>query len=246
MGYIDEKRHWIIYMYTFPNGKRYIGKTCQSLGSRQGDNWKGYQNCTLLWNAIQKYGIENIQQNILIERDMTNEEAARFEQIFIMMFKTNVNRFNTPKYGYNLTDGGEGLSGWHPTGEDLERRLKQMEEFKRNRIGKPLSEESRQKMRMAKLGKKRGNLSDETKKKISIANSRENMSYETHIRRSNSKKKKVIVINNETLEEKIYNSQEEVAKEFGVAQSIVSRWINGNRTPSINYTFQRYSPTTTE
>ena len=53
---------WIIYMYIFPNGKKYIGKTKRTLAQRKvnSETWEGYSKCPLLWKAIQKYGVVNI------------------------------------------------------------------------------------------------------------------------------------------------------------------------------------------
>ena len=114
----NEKRRWIIYMYTFPNGKRYIGKTSQTLQERQeGPSWTGYDNSTILMKAVRKYGIENIQQEILFENNMTDEYAARLEQICILLFKANCLRFSEPTYGYNMTDGGEGTLGYRHSDE---------------------------------------------------------------------------------------------------------------------------------
>ena len=46
MEQTNEKRNYIIYMYTFPNGKRYIGKTSNTLKRRQSDeDWTGYEEC---------------------------------------------------------------------------------------------------------------------------------------------------------------------------------------------------------
>jgi len=60
---------WIIYMYIFPNGKRYIGKTKRTLAQRKvnSETWEGYSKCPLLWKAIQKYGVVNIKEVILIK-----------------------------------------------------------------------------------------------------------------------------------------------------------------------------------
>ena len=229
--------HWIIYMYTFPNGKRYIGKTKRTLSERQGNNFSGYERCTVLWRAIQKYGINNIQQKILFEDDMPNEYASRLEQICILLFKSNCNKFRSPKFGYNLTDGGDGVNGWCPDGARLSALREQMKEFHEMRKGSHHSEEARRKMSEAKKGKKKGPLPDSVKKKISIANSRENMSEETHIRRSDSKKKKIIAIHRETKEELIFNSGEDVAEFFNVASSTVTRWCKKLRVPSVNYDF---------
>ena len=106
------ERKWIIYMYTFPNGKRYIGKTFRSLKERQESaEWIGYRNCPVLWRAICKYKIENIKQDILFESYMTDEYSSRLEMICISLFKTNCNKYSNPSYGYNETDGGEGTIG---------------------------------------------------------------------------------------------------------------------------------------
>lgn len=127
----NEKRRWIIYMYTFPNGKRYIGKTSTSLKDRQGGaNWVGYSHCTVLMKAVKKYGINNIEQEILFEGEMTDEYSSRLEQICILLFKTNCRRFKDPQYGYNTTDGGEGTIGHHHTEESK----KKMSESKKGKM----------------------------------------------------------------------------------------------------------------
>lgn len=233
--------HWVIYMYTFPNGKRYIGKTMRRLSERQGSNFKRYESCTALKNAIQKYGIENIDQRVLFENDMPDEYASRLEQTCILLFKANCNKFNKPKYGYNLTDGGDGLLGWHPDEKRLQVLREQMRKFREQNIGSHPSEETRRKQSEAKKGKPGHALSEETKKKISIANSKENMTEETHIRRSNSKKKKIIATHCETKEVIIFNSGEDVAKYFDVASSTVTRWCKKQRKPSVDYIFDYLS-----
>lgn len=126
----EKKRKWIIYMYTFPNGKRYIGKTHTSLKDRQGGiNWSGYKHSSVLMKAVKKYGIENIKQEILFEDEVTDEYASRLEQICILLFKVNCLRFTNPAYGYNMTDGGE------------------------ETVGRPMSEESKKKMSNGKKGR---------------------------------------------------------------------------------------------
>lgn len=237
----DNLNHWIIYMYTFPSGKRYIGKTKRTLSRRQGYNFTGYEKCTVLWKAIEKYGIENIEQEILFEDDMSDDNAARLEQICIGIFKVNCNRFSNPKFGYNLTDGGDGLVGWRPDEQRLEELRNQMYKFHEMRRGTHLSEETRRKQSEAKVGKKRGPMSESTKQKISQANSRENMSEETHIRRSNSKKKPVIAVHRTTQEQIVFDSCEDVAQYFGVGTSAVSRWCKKLRRPSVNYDFDYLS-----
>ena len=240
----NQTRHWIIYMYTFPNNKRYIGKTCRSMNRRQGDDaWTGYQRCTLLWNAIQKYNVQNIKQDILFEGEMTDSYASRLEQICILLFKCNANRFSNPSYGYNLTDGGEGVSG--SKRQDEAHMLQVMEMIAANK-GRKLTDEHKKKLSVAHTGLKIGPMSESTKRKIAMANSRENMSEETRIRRSNSKKKMVVAINKITCESIIFDSVFDAAQYFNVKSSAVSRWCNKTRNSTTDYIFDYYLPTTTE
>ena len=237
----EQLQRWIVYMYTFPNGKRYIGKTKRTLVQRQGCGFKGYEHCTVLWNAIQKYGVNNIEQTILFEGNITDAKAASLEQEYILLYKTNCNRFNNPAYGYNLTDGGEGLTGWHPDEERLIALREQLHTLHLRQIGSHHSDEAKDKMRNAKLGTTRGKMSDETKAKISKANSLENMSDETRARRRASKIKPLTAKNNETGEELFFPSLDAAADYFGVKSSAVSRWCYGTRKSSINYTFHYLS-----
>lgn len=239
-----EIKHWIIYMYTFPNGKRYIGKTCHSMSRRQRDEqWSGYKNCTLLWNAIQKYGIENIEQSILFENNMSNVKASRLEQICILLFKSNANRFSNPSYGYNLTDGGEGVSG---TKRRDQAHMEQVRKMIDGRRGCKLTDEHKAKLRMAHTGIKRGPMSNETKRKIGMSNRKENMSDETKKRKSDSKKKKVLATHKVTYESIVFDSVSDVSLYFNVKPSAVSRWCNKTRNPTNDYIFDYYLPTTTE
>lgn len=236
--------HWIIYMYTFPSGKRYIGKTKRSLSERQGHNFTGYDSCTVLWKAIQKYGVENIKQDILFENDMTDEYASRLEQICILLFKVNCNKFSNPKFGYNLTDGGDGLTGWHPDEQRLEVLRAQMRELAEKRIGTHPSEETRKKQSEAKKGKPGRAMSEETKRKLSFANSNATMSDETRARRKRAyeaKKKPIVATHRITGDKIFFNSCTEVAEYFHVANSIVTRWCNKTRKASNGYDFDYLS-----
>lgn len=115
---VNEKRKWIIYMYTFPSGKKYIGKTSRSLKERQeSSDWIGYRSCTVLYKAIKKYGVVNIQQDILVEDYMTVDESSQLEMYYIALYKTNCCKYKNPSYGYNVTDGGEGSVGFKHTDE---------------------------------------------------------------------------------------------------------------------------------
>lgn len=234
-------------MYIFPNGKRYIGKTKHSMSRRQGHQWNRYESCSLLWRAIQKYGTENIKTEILFDGVLTDEESSEMERFYIEKYKTNANKYRNPQYGYNLTNGGEGLVGWHPTEERLAEMMQQLEKAKEVRLAKGVSEETRKKMSESHKGIRLGyKMPEETKAKIGRSNSLENISEETRRRKSEGHMKKVIATNKNDGSQIIFDSRMQAADYFGVGESAVTRWIDRTRNPSVPYTFDNYSPTTTE
>lgn len=101
----------IIYKTTNKiNNKSYIGQTIKSLNERisthlyyvnDGSNY-------LFHKAIRKYGKENFIWEIICECN-SKKELNEKEKFYIKFYNTK-----TPK-GYNLTDGGEGMVGWHHT-----------------------------------------------------------------------------------------------------------------------------------
>ena len=83
---MKEKRDHKIYKYTNKvNGKVYIGRTCRTLKERSGLNGRGYRTCVAFWNAIQKYGWENFEGEIL-ESSLRNVEAGEKEMFYIAKF----------------------------------------------------------------------------------------------------------------------------------------------------------------
>ena len=88
-----------VYIHIFKNKKVYIGITKQKPNERW-KNGKGYNGSTRIYNAIQKYGWENIEHKILYE-GLTKEEAENKEKELIQQYKSY-----DEKYGYNLELGG--------------------------------------------------------------------------------------------------------------------------------------------
>lgn len=97
---------WTIYQHKFPNGKSYIGKTSQKPEDRWGNNGRNYNKLQpLMYNAIQKYGWDNIE-HIILEEHLTAEEADIKEQEYIEKFHSYyLDEFGP---GYNMTKGGGG------------------------------------------------------------------------------------------------------------------------------------------
>ena len=93
----SSQRTYKIYMLCFPNGKKYIGCTCQTMNRRmRGDIRPAVKE------AIKEFGKENVKIRILSE-GLSIEEAPQREVDMIALFKTT-----DPERGYNKDKGGLG------------------------------------------------------------------------------------------------------------------------------------------
>lgn len=117
---------WTVYAHIAPNGKMYVGITSKTPEERW-RNGTGYKRSHPIRRAIEKYGWENFQHEI-VASGLTKEEAGHFEQLLIK--KLNL---MDKRYGYNQTSGGETAIS-----------------------GAELSSEARQKLRDAQKGKRKG------------------------------------------------------------------------------------------
>lgn len=95
----------IIYKYTSPSGKVYIGQTHSEKGRRQRwyDLSKPYAGPKIN-NARAKYGPENFEYEILFKMETENEDDLikalnHYERYFIR-------QYNSIENGYNLDEGG--------------------------------------------------------------------------------------------------------------------------------------------
>lgn len=116
----NNNKKFCVYEHIFPNGKKYIGITCKDPKKRW-ENGHGYskEHQSVMYNAIKKYGWNNIKHNILFE-NLTEKEAKQKEQELIKENNTYVHSKNSN--GYNMTLGGEGTIG-HKVTEDGRKRM---------------------------------------------------------------------------------------------------------------------------
>ena len=87
---------WCVYSHTLPDGRRYIGQTCNIEG-----RWKpsAYKNCIKFYNAILFYGWDAFKHEVLYD-NLTLEEANYLEEKCIKEYDSINN-------GFNLNSGGE-------------------------------------------------------------------------------------------------------------------------------------------
>lgn len=94
----------IIYKYTSPSQKVYIGQTRNSLEERAGKDGSNYKGCKYFYSAIQKYGFENFKREIL-------EEC--FDELLDEREKYWIQYYNSlAPNGYNLAHGGHKETTW--------------------------------------------------------------------------------------------------------------------------------------
>jgi len=137
-----------IYLITnLENKKQYVGITKFSITERFYQHTKrGF----LLTEAIKKYGEDKFSIELIEEVD-TAGRAYELEQYYIEEYNSKV------PYGYNITDGGDGIFGWEATKEyrqECSERVKQLHKEKKvGMYGKKHSDETKRKMSEASKGK---------------------------------------------------------------------------------------------
>jgi group I intron endonuclease len=165
---------WSLYIATNAcNGKQYVGLT-KNLDRRHKEHLSANGSAPALHAAIKKYGADKfIFSHICDAFDF--EAACDLERMLIQQHNTKA------PYGYNLTDGGEGVVGRPMTDQDKQIRraassayaanLTQDERAKKyGTKGRKPTVATLEKMRTSMMGKNLGKKpTEETRSKMSIA-----------------------------------------------------------------------------
>ena len=220
----------LIYMVLFPNGKKYIGKTERELSDRMKEHKHHSKNSNRpLYNAIRKYGWDNLEWIVLDKDD--NFDYINSRERALIDEHGCLKREN----GYNLREGGDG--GRHA--QDTKDKISISNAGEKNGMfgrkawnsGKNLSKQHIERPREAhkgqipwNKGKKlppKGPRNEETKNKISKANSGENNGQ------AKLTCEKVIEIR------EAYSNggltQRQLAEKYRVSQSVINGIVN-NKT----------------
>lgn len=200
----DEKK-WTVYVHiNKDNGKRYFGITSKE-PERRWRGGSGYCDSPHFYAAINKYGWDGFD-HVILYTGLSCDEAKLMEQKLIAEFNTMDREF-----GYNMTKGGDGTAGYHPSEET---RRKQSESRRREN----LSEET---IRRKSEAMKTRKLSDDHKKKIGIGN---------------SKMVKMLDMAGNLI--KIFSSAREAEIDLGINHSHISQCCNGIRNSTGGYMWQ--------
>lgn len=137
--------NWTVYSHTNKvNGKKYIGITSKSPEERWGENGVNYrkEKHPCFYSAIQKYGWNNFEHEILYQ-SLTENEAKELERKLIKEYHTCV--YDKPKMGYNMTFGGDGILG-HIASEETKLKMSEAHRGEKNNFfGKHHTDEQKKK-----------------------------------------------------------------------------------------------------
>lgn len=206
---------WTVYMHVNKiNNKMYIGITSKKPTARWRKNGKGYKTSPYFYNAIQKYGWDNFE-HIILFTDLDENCAKNKEKELIKKYQSNNRTF-----GYNCTEGGDGVCGRKLT-------IEQIEKMRLRLKGKKHSDEWKQNMKVIMTGRK---FSEEWKQKIS----------ESHIGELNPSAKKIVLIDRFYNLIKIYNCITYAAKELGLHVTKIQDVCNKKSSHTGGYIFMYY------
>ena len=206
------KYRGIIYKYTSPSNKVYIGQTINEKNRKRQHRESALRGEGFYFHAaIRKYGYENFKYEIIFEirnndLDYTKKVLNDREKYFIALYEST----NREK-GYNLCKGGDGIVG-HKMSE------KQKELLRSIHKGKPLSKEHRLKISISNKGNK-ATFPNGNPKAI---NGLKRKAKEKRILVEQYNKKTFILINK-------YNSICEASDKTGINASHISECINSKR-----------------
>ena len=211
------------------NGKVYIGITSQKLEQRWGSQGCNYKSSPHFYSAIQKYGWDNFEHNILFT-DLTKEQACLKEQELIKEYNS-MNR----EFGYNSTSGGDIFT----MNEETKQKISQAMIRNQNGLGHPCSEEKKEKISNAQKGRK---FTEEHKQKLSEAAKNRHVpcsEEKKQILKEKSHKKSVYC---EELD-KIFESVQEYSRQLGIPATSISKLCNGRGKTLKGYHLRYYNDT---
>lgn len=202
---MDEKK-WRVYVHINKlNGKKYVGITSKPKPEHRWREGRGYHENSHFKSAINKYGWDNFEHVILHDK-LSEHDAKELEKKYISMWNTMDNKF-----GYNMTSGGDGTPGFHP------------------------SDSTREKLSIAR---RRENLSEETlmRRSAGLKGRKFSEEHKRKIGDSNSKSVEMYTIDGVYL--KTFRSASDAENETGVLHSHISQCCHGKRRTTGGYTWK--------
>lgn len=209
------------------NGKMYFGITSRKPEERWGANGNNYKSTPHFYSAIQKYGWDSFEHNILYQ-DLTKEKACEIEKALIFRYQTQNRNF-----GYNILEGGQAST----LPLEVRQKMSQSMIGNKNGLGHPCSEEKKKKISDAQKGRQ---FSEEHKKKLSEAAKNRHVpcSQEKKEKLSQNypKQKQVYCVETDT----VYRSVQECARQLNLYASNISKVCRGIHKTTGGYHLKYY------
>ena len=218
------------------NDKRYIGQSVDINRRFWDHRCLSHEGNPHLRYSMKKYGKDAFTYEVLEECSI--EELDEKERIYIEKLKPE----------YNVLPGGQGKRGHLP--DSVKRNLrehgkKQWQEktaeekqriIKNNllcggKIGHPVTEETRQKLRNHNLGKKQSKETIE-KRKATIIQKKQN----GYVQTNSGHKKKIVCVD----DGKVFESVKDAAKQIGICSCGISAVLNNRQKSTHGYHFQYF------
>lgn len=208
-------------------GKKYIGQTIVDLNERWRHHKKSKSNCRYLKSAFNKYGIQTFDFKLICI--CFDEDLDKYECQYI-------NKYNTiAPNGYNLREGGNNGRHNQATKNKISETLKQNRTnriFSKPQLGKPLTEETKNKISKALKGRK---ASDEERNKRNLTINSYDKNKKKEIADKISKSKKGNVKSSKIVEQYDLNMNfinafptiNDAANYIGVCGTSISRCCKG-------------------
>jgi group I intron endonuclease len=177
-----------VYKITSPSGKNYIGSSVNYKRRLTQYKGTGAKTQTILYNSFAKHGFDNHVFEIveLCTKENVLEREYYYGSLYKVLGEKGLN-CKLPKFGdkYQNTrqETIDKMKAWKPS-EDTIAKMKAAQTKRAKE--QPVSDETKQKLREANLGKK---ASDETKKKMSLKGKGRVVSEESRIRMGAWKRK---------------------------------------------------------
>ena len=210
------------------NGKVYIGITSQKPEQRW-RNGEGYKSSPHFYSAIQKYGWDNFEHNILFV-ELTKEQACLKEQELIKEFNS-MNR----EYGYNSTSGGD----MFVMNEETKQKISQALIGNQNNLGHPCSEEKKKKISETQKGRK---FTEEHKQKLSEAAKNRHVPCSEEKKQTLKEKSHKKPVYCEELD-KVFESVQECGRQLGIPATNITKLCSGRGKTLRGYHLRYYSDT---
>lgn len=205
------------------NGKMYIGKTFDII-----ERWQRHKSLSLnvkakdnkiIHKALNKYGIDNFIFRI-IQSFNSNLECLNAEKYWISYYKTNIYKFGND-FGYNLTDGGEGMFGYK-----LSQSSKDKISKSRKGLKMPQSFKEQRSLSYSGAGNPHYGKHHSMKSKMQISSKRKENQTSKGINNPKNKLTEAMVIEIKLLL-KSGVLQKEIAKQYNVYPSAIQKIASG-------------------